>query len=44
MLTLRLTLEQEQILEVRSQLAGFTKKSEYVRTILFNNGNLTQSG
>lgn len=35
MLILRITIEQEQILVARAKASGFTKKSEYARTILF---------
>jgi len=35
MLIVRLTEEQEQLLESRAKTAGFYNKSEYVRTIIF---------
>jgi len=35
MLILRITIEQEEILLAKAKASGFTKKSEYVRTILF---------
>ena len=45
MLIIRITEEQEQILTSRARNAGFYNKSEYIRTILFQeNGTLTQSG
>ena len=42
MLVIRLTEEQEKLLQEKTKSAGFWKKSEYVRTVLFkgvNNGS-----
>ncbi len=35
MLVIRITEEQEKILQAKAKSAGFWKKSEYIRTILF---------
>ena len=39
MLVIRLTEEQNELLQERTKSAGFWKKSEYVRTILFIGAN-----
>ncbi|OVE74888.1 hypothetical protein BVX95_00940 [archaeon D22] len=36
-LIVRITLEQERIIEAKMRSSGFSKKSDYVRSILFRN-------
>jgi hypothetical protein len=37
-MVVRITLEQEDLLERQARAAGFVKKSEYVRVVLFKKG------
>ena len=39
MLVIRLTEEQDKLLQERTKSTGFWKKSEYVRTVLFKGAN-----
>jgi len=44
MLVVRLTEKQDQILMERTHSAGFTKKSEYVRSVLFSKKSIDNNG